>query len=88
MNVFINKYRIISSENEYKTLRPKGSQWAPIGHYPTLEMAITDLFNYRVRTELKDFIVDFNDATKLEVQKTAFINKIEAIKKEILGGLK
>lgn len=88
MEVFINKYRIVSSENEYKTLRPKGRQWTPIGYYPTLEMAITDLFGYRIRTELKDFIVDFNDATKLEVQKTALINKIEAIKKEILGGLK
>ncbi|MBR0460502.1 hypothetical protein IJI91_00710 [Candidatus Saccharibacteria bacterium] len=88
MEVFIKKYRIVSSEQEYKVLKPKGSQWTPIGHYPTLEMAISDLSDYRVRTELKDFVVDFNDATNLEAQKTALISKINAIKSEILEGLK
>lgn len=88
MEVFIDKYRIVSSEQEYKILRPKGSQWAPIGHYPTLEAAISDLFDYRVRTELNDFVVDFNDSTNLEAQKTALISKINAIKNEILEGLK
>ena len=88
MEIFINRYRIVSSENEYKTLRPKGGQWAPIGHYPTLEMAITDLFDYCVKTELKDFVIDFNDAMNLEAQQTAFFSKIAEIKNEILEALK
>ena len=88
MVLIINQYRIVSSEQEYKVLKPKGSQWTPIGHYTTLEVAISDLFEYRIRTELKDFVVDFNDATNLEAQKTALISKINAIKSEILEGLK
>lgn len=88
MLIAIGKYRIVSSDTGYKILKPKGKQWIAVYHYGTLEQAITDLFDYRVRTELKDFIVDFDDATKLEVQKTAFFTKIAEIKNEILEGLK
>ena len=88
MVLVINKYRIVSSDKEYTIKKPKGKQWARIGGHSTLEEAINDLFDYRVQKELKDFVINFNDAMNLEAQKTAFFSKIAEIKNEILEGLK
>lgn len=88
MEIVINKYRIVSSDKEYTIKKPKGKQWARISGHSTLEEAINDLFNYRVKTELKDFVINFNDAVNLEAQKAAFFTKIAKIKNEILEALK
>ena len=88
MLLLINKFKIQSNEFGFKISKPKGNQWTTIGYYPDLESAVKDLFEYRVRTELKDFVVDFNDVNNLELQKTELFEKIESIKDEILGGLK
>ena len=78
MLIKTKQFRIQSYEFGFKTLKQKGKQWIPIRY----------LFEYRINTELKDFIIDFNDVKNLELQKTRFFEKIESIKKEILGGLK
>ena len=88
MLIKTKQFRIQSYEFGFKTLKQKGKQWIPIRYYSDLESAIKDLFEYRINTELKDFIIDFNDVKNLELQKTRFFEKIESIKKEILGGLK
>jgi hypothetical protein len=88
MQILINKYRITSHDGGYKVAKAKGEQWSALGHYHGLDKAIIALFDHRVLTETKDFIIDFNDAMNFETQKLTFLNKVKEIKKELEEGLK
>ena len=88
MQLLISNYKVQSNQNDWSVAKQKGKQWEVIGYFDTLERAIGNLFDYRVKTETKNFVVDFNDATNIATQKTNLIQKIKLIKEEILEGLK
>lgn len=89
MQILIGKYTITSNEHQYILKKQKGKkQKETISYHNSLADAINSLFEYQVRTELKDFIIDFNNTTTLEADKLALLRQIKAIKNEILKGLK
>ena len=88
MELLIDKYKICSYQFGYALAKKKGkSQWSKIGYYDSIENAINDLFDYRVRTETSDFVIDFNNKAQLESQKLELLEKIMNIKEEIMKGL-
>ena len=88
MEILIDKYKIYSYQFGYALAKKKGkTQWNKIGYYDSIEKAINDLFDYRVRTETSDFVVDFNNQAQLESQKSELLGKIMKIKEEIMKGL-
>ena len=88
MVVYIGKYKIQSDSNCWSVSRKKGKQWNALGYYNCFNKAVESLFDYKVRTETAEFVVNFNDATILESQKTVLMQRVESIKDEILEALK
>lgn len=87
MQLLIADYKITSFAAGYKLSKRKGAQWKIISYNSTLEDALKVLFDLRVRTDTKDFVLDFNEASKLDAQKSALISRVEAIRSELLEGL-
>lgn len=88
MRIIIGKYTIQSNPSDWMVKKQKGKQWESVGYYSSLEQAVKNLFTYKVNTETKEFVVDFNDATNIAAQKISLIQKIESLKEEILEALK
>ncbi len=88
MQLFIKKYKIVSNEHQYILKKQKGKyQYETISYHDSIADAINSLFEYRVRVELKDFVIDFNSAMTLCADKTSFLQQIQTIKNELLEGL-
>ncbi len=88
MKYLIRDYKIRSYQYGYVLTKKKGKkQWTCIGYYNSAERAIEDLFDYRVKTETSDYIIDFNNKANLKASKAKLLEKIEEIKKELMEGL-
>ncbi len=87
MIIQFRNYRVLSDENGYAVARKWGNEWRKVWYFNTLDQAIDGLFEHLIKTETKDFILNLDDETKFQSQKTAFITKIREIKEELIRGL-
>lgn len=88
MKLLFHNYRIVSYIGGYKVSKRRGEQWSILSYHDTLSSAIQELFDLKVKTDTKDFVVDFANATKFDSQKNALVKCIEGFKEEVLEGLK
>ncbi len=84
MTLLIANYKITSFVGGYKLSRQKGKQWKIVAYSNSLEEALTALFEFRVRVDTKQFVVDFNNAKDFEAQQQKLVASILAAKQEII----
>lgn len=87
MQLLLSNYKIASYSGGYKVSKRKGKQWAVVSYHDSLDEAVKELFDLRVKVDTKDFIVDYNDSKNFKSQKDALVNRIKEIKNETLMGV-
>ena len=88
MKILFNKHRIISYRYGYKLQKQiSNNRWISQSFHLNLEQACIELLNIRILTETTRNIIDATNSAYAQLGTARLIQKINAIKDEILKGI-